>query len=170
MSTESPNPVEVWAPTFLTFAGSGAPKFDEKWLAKPENVLSTCGNAGTWCKLCDAPVPPVEDVDRHHRKHLRELREWRERTSAEAQQRAREALAATRAERALEREALGIERSIRARSSDLTPERRLRNKITSTRYRLKNPAKFKRASWTVAEVAEMERTMSDAQAELETVK
>lgn len=52
----------------------------------------------------------------------------------------------------------------------MTPERRLANRITSTRYRIKHPEKSGRSEWSPTELAEMKATIDEAVAELAALK
>jgi len=52
----------------------------------------------------------------------------------------------------------------------LTEKRRVQNRVTSGRYKLKHPEKFGRSTWTPLERAEIEATIAAAQADLEKLK
>lgn len=52
----------------------------------------------------------------------------------------------------------------------VTPERRLANRITSARYRMKNPEKSGRSEWTAAELQDLQDTIDSAVAELAALK
>lgn len=56
------------------------------------------------------------------------------------------------------------------KTSVVTPERRLANRITSTRYRMKNPEKSGRSEWTPAELKDMQDTIDTTVAELAALK
>jgi hypothetical protein len=49
----------------------------------------------------------------------------------------------------------------------ITPEKRLKNRITSARHKLNHPEKHGRTEWTPLEVAEIEATMRDAEEQLQ---
>jgi hypothetical protein len=55
--------------------------------------------------------------------------------------------------------------SVKTRAG-VTPKKRLQNRITSTRYKLKHPEKNGRSEWSGHEIAEMERAIAETQAEL----
>lgn len=52
----------------------------------------------------------------------------------------------------------------------ITPEKRLKNRVTSARHKLNHPEKHGRTSWSDLERAEIEATMRDAQAQLASMK
>lgn len=52
----------------------------------------------------------------------------------------------------------------------MTNERRLANRITSTRYKMKHPEKSRRESWTPAELREMQETIDTTVEELRLLK
>ena len=173
MATGRPVTVDEWAPLFLYYGGGATAKFDEAWLSNPENVLSRYGSgldSGRWCKLCDAPVPDSDTSIDHLAAHLRELASWRKRRRSEAERRLREGAQAARQERALERSVLSEpEKPQPQRASNLPLEKQLKNRITSIRHRMSNPAKFKRDSWSESEVAQMQSGMDAAALELATL-
>lgn len=94
MATNNPDPVEVWAPLFLTYAGSGAPKFSPAQVLD-ENFAITFGH----CKLCDAPV--IGKVKDHMRKHKQELNAWLSQRKKESAKKSAAGLAAARKEKAM---------------------------------------------------------------------
>lgn len=59
-------------------------------------------------------------------------------------------------------EAVAVERKRKV----ITPERRLANRITNTRHKMKHPEKYHRESWSAEELAEMEALIQTTQAEL----
>lgn len=52
----------------------------------------------------------------------------------------------------------------------MTPQRRLANRITSTRYKMKHPDKSGRSEWTPTELKEMQATIDAAVTELAALK
>lgn len=129
MATLAPDPVEKWAPIFTKqWAGADARLFDVNYL------ISTSPRDGDYCKLCDHRVPLGVNHEAHVRQHREELAGWRERQRAVAAD-AREADGAgpTGTHE-------GSSEPVPA-PSGLPPERRLRNRISSLRHRLKNPPK-----------------------------
>jgi hypothetical protein len=84
MATGNPDPVEVWAPLFLTYAGSGAPKF-----TKDQVLADGFAITGTYCKLCDSHFTGT--AKEHMRKHRKDLTAWLARKRNEVAGRARSA-------------------------------------------------------------------------------
>lgn len=97
MTTSHPDPVEKWAPVFLFYTGTHAPKFTDEQVLKPEFAISF-----GFCKLCDAPV--TGDPHEHMERHRSELKVWRKHRSEEAAKNAQAGLAAARAEKRLAKE------------------------------------------------------------------
>ncbi len=80
--------------------------------------------------------------------------------------------ARTAAERAVVRARAQAEKDSKkaAKKAALTPERRMRNRITSARYKLAHPEKYGRTEWTDLEKADIENTMREAEAEIEKLR
>jgi hypothetical protein len=99
MATGRPDPVEVWAPLFLTYAGSGAPKFTkEQVLADGFAIL------GDHCKLCDDKVTGT--AKDHMRTHRKDLTMWLAKRRSEAAKKSLAGLAAARKEKKLQDETI----------------------------------------------------------------
>lgn len=94
MATGSPDSVEKWAPLFLFYAGSGAPKFTKEQVLDA-NFAITFGH----CKLCDSKVTGSSDA--HMREHRKDLTAWLAKRRKESSKKSAAGLAAARREKAM---------------------------------------------------------------------
>jgi hypothetical protein len=97
MATGNPDPVDVWAPLFLTYAGSGAAKFTKEQILADGFAIT-----GNHCKLCDDTV--TGSAKDHMRKHRKDLTAWLARKRTEAAKKSQAGLAAHRKEKQLQKE------------------------------------------------------------------
>ena len=147
-----PCPAEVWIPMFLD-------SFTPEQILKPEYMFSRTSVGRSMCKLCDALVPAGESDDDHRRAHKKELQDYGRKKKAAAE-RARNAKAEERRkEKELEREVLGL--------SALPEAKRLRNRVTSARYKLVHPEKHGREEWTAKERTAIQAVLDAAIAAVE---
>lgn len=61
------------------------------------------------------------------------------------------------------------EAAARPAATGVTPRKRLANKITSTRHKLRNPEKHGRSEWEPSEVKAMEDLMAECKAQIEAI-
>lgn len=94
MARGRPDPVEVWAPIFLYYAGTTAPKFTKDQVLDPKFAIM-----GDYCKLCDDHFEG--STKEHMRAHRKELTAWLGRRRREGEKRSKAGLAAWRKEQEL---------------------------------------------------------------------
>ncbi len=99
MATGRPDPVETWAPLFLTYTGSGAAKF-----TKEQVLADTFAIFNGHCKLCDDTVHG--SVKDHMRKHRHDLTAWLAKRRKESSKKSLAGLAAARREKKLQAETI----------------------------------------------------------------
>jgi len=145
---------EDWIPIFIR-------AFPDDQILNPAYMFTTFSD-GTHCKLCDARVPAGESPDEHRRRHKQELKDYRRKSKAAAERERNAKAELRRREKELEREVLGLEA--------LPDARRLRNRVTSARYRLVHPEKHGREEWTTKEQAKLQAALDAAQAALDAYK
>lgn len=93
--------VEQWAPIFLFYEGTSAPKFKAEQVLDPAFALHRSTRlTRSFCKLCDSLVPEGETDVVHMKEHRAELEKWQARRRKEAAQRSNAGLKAARAARA----------------------------------------------------------------------
>lgn len=144
---------EDWIPMF-------AKSFTDEQILNPTYMFSNFGAGGTYCKLCDGRVPAGESDADHRRQHKKELKNYRQKSKAAAERARNEKAEARRKEKDLEREVLGL--------GSLPEGKRLRNRVTSARYRLAHPEKHGREEWTAKEQAKLQSALDAAQTALDT--
>lgn len=147
MSARNPDPVETWAPLFTKH-------FKDSQIVDTNFCIVRGGSrTPTFCKLCDSPVPTGTSPEKHAAKHAEELKVWRRKRKKETD--------ASKEEKQKERQALkDEERAVLGTS--VPEERRLANRITSTRYKLNHPEKHGREKWSRREEAKLHDSLTAA--------
>jgi len=136
---------------------------DEEIL-KEAYVFSTFADGIVHCKVCDARIPAGQTPTKHLAGHRRELKEYRKRRDVERERERREADEVRRREREMEREVLGD------RASVLPEEKRLKNRVTSVRYKVNHPEKHGREEWKPDELKRLNAQLAEAVAAVESYK